>query len=404
MNDMYGNGGRAQSVMVVDDDRMVSDLICEVSESLGFKAAAVYDGDEFPDAYRRLRPDIIVLDLNLPGHDGIELMRYLGEQYCRAKIFLTSGVDARTLSAAEKIGEKHNLNSGGILPKPITVEALENALRPLSVGTVAIDVEDLRNAVENDEFVVRYQPKITLLNRHGDEMDGAETLIRWNRPGVGLVGPDEFLSAVRRHDMMAEVTKIVFRKAVQALRDWIDLGLRLTVSVNLDGTLLDDLQLPDRLREITDAHDVPANHITVEITESAAMADPATTQDILTRLRVKQFNVSMDDFGTGYSSLVQLYRLPFNELKIDKSFVMDIGQNAEADAIVEVLAMLGSKLGLKVCAEGVETQAQLDRLRAFGCDLGQGYLFSKPVEASMIAPLAREWGTRAIAEKNRPED
>jgi len=404
MNDMYGNGGRAQSVMVVDDDRMVSDLICEVSESLGFEAAAVYDGDEFPDAYRRLRPDIIVLDLNLPGHDGIELMRYLGEQYCRAKIFLTSGVDARTLSAAEKIGEKHNLNSGGILPKPITVEALENALRPLSVGTVAIAVEDLRNAIENDEFVVRYQPKITLLNRHGDEMDGAETLIRWNRPGVGLVGPDEFLSAVRRHDMMAEVTKIVFRKAVQALRDWLDLGLHLTVSVNLDGTLLDDLQLPDRLREITDAHDVPANHITVEITESAAMADPATTQDILTRLRVKQFNVSMDDFGTGYSSLVQLYRLPFNELKIDKSFVMDIGQNAEADAIVEVLAMLGSKLGLKVCAEGVETQAQLDRLRAFGCDLGQGYLFSKPVEASMIAPLAREWGTRAIAEQNRPED
>lgn len=403
MNNIYGNGGSAPSVLVVDDDRMVSDLMCEVSEGLGFKTVAVYDGDEFLETYKQLRPDIILLDLNLPGHDGIELMRYLGEQYCRSKIFLTSGVDARTLAAAEKIGQQHNLDSGGILPKPVTVEALENALRPLSSSGAEISAEDLKRAIDNDEFIVRYQPKITLLSRNADEMDGVETLIRWDRPGVGLVGPDDFLPAVRRHDLMADVTKIVFKKAVQALKGWIDLGLHLNVSVNLDGTLLDDLQLPDRLREITDAYEVPANHITVEITESAAMADPSTTQDILTRLRVKQFNVSMDDFGTGYSSLVQLYRLPFNELKIDKSFVMDIGRNAEADAIVEVLAMLGSKLGLKVCAEGVETQAQLDRLREFGCDLAQGYLFSKPIEESMIAPLAREWAKRAVPARKTPE-
>jgi EAL domain-containing protein (putative c-di-GMP-specific phosphodiesterase class I) len=136
---------------------------------------------------------------------------------------------------------------------------------------------------------------------------------------------------------------------------------------------------------------VPQSRITLEITESAAMSAPAATIDNLTRFRLKDFNVSLDDFGTGYSSLVQLYRLPFNELKIDKSFVMDIGVNSEAEIIVDILALLGKKLGLKVCAEGIENGAMLRHVQKSGCDLGQGYLFSKPVAADMIEVLARRW-------------
>jgi EAL domain-containing protein (putative c-di-GMP-specific phosphodiesterase class I) len=173
---------------------------------------------------------------------------------------------------------------------------------------------------------------------------------------------------------------------------WLDHGLDLAVSINLDGTLLDDRTLPDTLSDLAAKHGITAARVTLEITESAAMSAPAATMDILTRFRLKEFNVSLDDFGTGYSSLVQLYRLPFNELKIDKSFVMDIGANSEAEIIIEILALLGKKLGLKVCAEGIENGTMLRHVQNSGCDLGQGYLFSKPVPPDMIEILARRWG------------
>jgi EAL domain-containing protein (putative c-di-GMP-specific phosphodiesterase class I) len=190
---------------------------------------------------------------------------------------------------------------------------------------------------------------------------------------------------------MHDLTAVVAEKAFKAARGWLDEGYDLAVSLNLDGTMLDDRSLPDRLTAMATRAGVSPGRITLEITESAAMAAPAATMDILTRFRLKEFNVSIDDFGTGYSSLVQLYRLPFNELKIDKSFVMDIGTNSEAEIIVEVMTLLGKKLGLKVCAEGIENGAMLRHVQRSGCDLGQGYLFSKPVEAEMISMLAARW-------------
>ena len=387
---MVANGTKP-TLLVVDDEPAVAELICEVALGLGFAVDVAGDGSAFESAYRRRELDVIFLDLKLPGQDGVELLRFLGEENSTATVFIASGSDPRTLAAAQSVGKQYRLNMRGALAKPLMIEDIESALRSSMRPETRITAEQVERAIRDDEIRVHFQPKVDLLAPSRTRMTGVEALARWALPDGGFVFPDQFIPVVREAGLMHRLTHTVADQAFKATRGWLDHGLDLVVGINLDGTMLDDRSLPDTLSALAVSHRVPEQRITLEITESAAMSSPAATMDILTRFRLKDFNVSIDDFGTGYSSLVQLYRLPFNELKIDKSFVMDIGANSEADIIVEVLASLGKKLGLTVCAEGIETGAMLRHVQKSGCDLGQGYLFSKPVEAEMIQVLAERW-------------
>ena len=384
-------GAAKPSLLVVDDEPSVAQLIGEVAEGLGFSVDVAGDGGAFEEAYQSREFSVIFLDLKLPRHDGIELLRFLGEQNSAAAVFIASGSDSRTLAAAQAVGKQYRLNMRGALAKPLLVEDIESALRSSLRPGARINAEEVERAIHDGEIDVHFQPKVDLLATNHTRMTGVEALARWSLPDGGLVFPDQFIPVARNAGLMHALTRAVADRAFAASRSWLDHGLDLVVAINLDGTMLDDRSLPDMLSALAVGHGVPENRITLEITESAAMSSPAATMDILTRFRLKDFTVSIDDFGTGYSSLVQLYRLPFNELKIDKSFVMDIGANNEADIIVEVLASLGKKLGLTVCAEGIETGAMLRHVQKCGCDLGQGYLFSKPVEAEMIEVLAGRW-------------
>lgn len=155
--------------------------------------------------------------------------------------------------------------------------------------------------------------------------------------------------------------------------------------------MLHDLSLPDKVTKMLAEHDFDPDRLIVEITESGAMEDPSLTMDILTRLRLKNIRLSIDDFGTGFSSLVQLYRMPFNEIKVDKSFVMKAMAEKEAAAIVRITIDLGHGLGLKVVAEGVEDQETYDWLKKLGCDIGQGYFISRPVDAVNLESWVKEY-------------
>jgi EAL domain-containing protein (putative c-di-GMP-specific phosphodiesterase class I) len=387
-------------LVIVDDEATVADFIHDVASDIGFNVSIFSDGDVFAQAYKHCGASVIILDLNLPGHDGIELLRFLGEQACQAKIIVSSGSDSRTIASAQAVGIQHKLDIHHTpLAKPFLVQDIEKVLMPLINHTGAISGADVRNALRNAELIVHYQPKVDLLSDNGSRLAGVEALVRWLRPDHGIVPPDKFIPIAQQEGLMVELTDVVMEQAIAAAHAWKNEGLDFTISINLDGALFDDLTLPDRLHAKAQSMGVPTKMLTLEVTESAAMADPAATMDILTRLRVKGFNLSMDDFGTGYSSLVQLYRLPFNELKIDKSFVMDIGNNAEAEIIVETLICLGLKLGIKICAEGIENQAMLDFVKKCGCHLGQGYLFSKPVEQSLVSNLARRYSHEGLLER-----
>lgn len=381
-------------LLVVDDEVDFAQLIEEVATPMGFAVSMAHDGPHFRRTFLAVNPDVIMLDLRLPDEDGVELMRYLSAKQCTAKVIVVSGADGRTIAAATSIARQRKIDIVGTLSKPVDIVDLESMLKPLSRASREITPEGISAGILAGEFIVHFQPKVRLDDNGNLRMEGVEALVRWKHPTRGLLYPDTFIPVAQGTPAIVDITHFVTKTAIKAVRTWLEQGHEISVGINIDGGLLNDLTLPDRIEAWAKEAGVPTRLITLEMTESAAMADPAATMDILTRMRIKNFNVSMDDFGTGFSSLVQLYRLPFNELKIDKSFVMDLKKNKEAKAIVETLALLGQRLGIKSCAEGIEDKEAAEFVRKCGCQLGQGYLFSKAVEADKIAELLGEWGSR----------
>lgn len=376
-------------LLIVDDDTGYAEFVREVAEGEGFEVAALHESSGFIAIFRSFRPTLLLLDLNLPGHDGIELLRQLAEEKCTAAIALSSGVDRRTLLATGRLGESYGLRVVATMEKPVELERLEKLFRAQNPVAYRPTETELSDAIDAGQIIVHYQPKIDLLGARPGLVGGVEALARWDHPRHGLIPPMRFIPLAEQTGLIDRLTWSVLLSATQQLQDWSADGLKLSVAVNLAMPLLNDLDLPDKIQDLLRARDLASDRLLLEVTESGAMADVTRTMDIMVRLRIKGIGVSLDDFGTGYSSLVQLYRMPFSELKIDKSFVANLGRDDEARAIVQMSADLARSLGLTICAEGVETRSALDILREMNCDKAQGFLFSPPVEPARLPALAR---------------
>jgi len=200
-----------------------------------------------------------------------------------------------------------------------------------------------------------------------------------------------------RTGAIGDLTSSVLTAALAQVRAWNDEHLKLTCAVNLPPTLVTDLSFPDRVAALLRRYSLDGSQLVLEITETATMQNPTMTMDILTRLRVKRIGLSLDDFGTGYSSLTQLYQMPFNEMKIDKSLVVNVPHSREANTMVGSLIELGHNLGLKICAEGVENRAALDMLAILRCDRCQGFFISRAVPAHDISSLVNHWNRESPA-------
>jgi diguanylate cyclase (GGDEF)-like protein/PAS domain S-box-containing protein len=240
---------------------------------------------------------------------------------------------------------------------------------------------ELRHAIERQEFILYYQPKVDLKTRRAI---GVEALIRWKHPQHGLIQPDEFITLAEHTGFIKQLTFWVLSDALRQWRVWHQSGIDLSVAVNLSARNLQDLQMPDQFAELFRNTDVEPRKLELEITESAIMADPSRAMEILTRLRSKNIRFSIDDFGAGYSSLGYLKKLPIDAVKVDKSFVLGMAANADDAVIVRSTIDLAHNLGLKVVAEGVESQETLDRLAAMGCDAAQGFYLSRPIPAEEL--------------------
>jgi diguanylate cyclase len=244
----------------------------------------------------------------------------------------------------------------------------------------AIDLQrDLRRAIDtNTGLELHYQPKID--SRSG-RVRGVEALLRWHHPERGMVSPTVFIPIAERFGLIGVLGQWVTNEACRQLRIWDDLGLRMHVAINLSVHQLRQSDLVERVQATLSRHDIAAQRVTFEVTESAAMEDPQASLRVFERLSQLGVSLSIDDFGTGYSSLSYLRRLPARQLKIDRSFVQDVDSQSDARAIVRAVIKLAHALGLKVVAEGVETVAQQDMLKRMGCDQLQGFLFAKPMPA-----------------------
>jgi diguanylate cyclase (GGDEF)-like protein/PAS domain S-box-containing protein len=242
-------------------------------------------------------------------------------------------------------------------------------------------VGDLREALEGDGLLLHFQPTLDLQT---GAFAGAEALVRWQHPERGLLPPDEFIPVAEQNGLIRHLSHWVLDRALQQYREWRQAGLDLPVAVNLSMRDLHDRHLPDAVANLLTRWNVAPACLTLEITESTLMADPAQAMEVVARLSAMGIQMAIDDFGTGYSSLAYLKRLPVDKLKIDKSFVRHLATDAHDAAIVQSTVGLAHALGLSLVAEGVEDQASWDLLAQMGCDVAQGYFISRPIPADKL--------------------
>lgn len=396
-----------KSVLVIDDDEFVRGVLSRQLAGLGAQVSTAHDGDSAWAALReRGAFDIVLCDLKMPGIDGIELLRDFAQAQSRAALVLMSSCDARTLAAVEQLAHARDLNLLGCVPKPVgtpTLKALferferygaaprRSAPRQAAEG---VTPEELRAAIAAGEIDVYIQPKVDL---QSGQLAGAEALARWLKADGTVVMPDAFLAVAERAGLMDELTNLVLRQALGACGAWQAQGLRTTIAINISASCLERLDLPERVAAEARRHGVDPDQVILEITETGMMRDLARSLDVVTRLRLRGFRLAVDDFGMGYSSLERLRHFPFTELKLDRAFVDGAARNAQVRSIAQSSIQLARSLQLHTCAEGVETRADLDVMRALGCDLVQGYFLCRPMPKAQLPDWAARQPQAAVS-------
>ena len=381
-------------LLVVDDDPEVGAFFGQVSEDLGFETKVMLDPSQFAQTVLDFSPTVILLDLQMPGRDGIELLRELSTLGRRPKVLIASGLDSRVLTTASELGLSMGVDVAGAFCKPIALDELEVLLIRLKSQKKVVTAEGLRQAINDNQLVVHYLPKATFKGPGRWIIEGAEALVRWEHPEYGLLYPRDFIGIAEESGLITEVTDFVFRASMEQARVWFQNGLYMELGVNLSAQFLGDLGFPDRLLTLIRENNLDPSMITIELIETASMQDPAVALDILARLRVKNINLCLDDFGTGQSSLTHLYRMPFSEVKLDNQFTNDMRLREDARALVEGLIYLTHKLKMRACAEGVEDEGTLQMLEQMHCDKVQGHVIGAACKAKDLEAIVESWNGR----------
>jgi len=391
-------------ILVLDDDPFMRKLLAHMLGSLGFDAVTTCDSGPaalaWVDAPGK-SPDLILLDLNMPGMDGIEFLRKLAEHGFKGSLILVSGEDERVLQMARKLVQAHRLTALGHLSKPVSMARLSDAVALWRQAQEVAQRSEkkrygaraLRRAITHGELVNYYQPKIEVAT---GAVAGVETLVRWRHPVDGMVYPDQFIYVAEDHGLIDALTRGVLSRALAQARQWLDGGLALRVAVNVSMKNLSSVDFADFVVHEALVRRVPPQDVVLEVTESRLMLDQRAPLEVLSRLRLKRFCLSIDDFGTGNSSLTQLHAISFDELKIDKSFVHNAWRDPTARAIYDASLGLGKRLGMQVVAEGVEDRDDWALLQATQCDLAQGYFIARPMPADDLPAWVDAWHRRHL--------
>ena len=387
-------------VLLVDDDEFVLDFVEDMLSELGIdRLTRALDGNEalaLIDSTAEL-PQLLICDLNMPGMDGIEFFRHLAERCFEGGVILSSGSDMNLLKSVELLLKAHGLHFLGALQKPIEQAALLAVLmrfanaEPKYYGYSSMQMlspEEIRAGLETGCVEGFFQPKVAIADRR---VVGAEFLARWRHPERGLIPPVAFITVAEEYGLIDSLTMEVFRQAMGRLGEWTRQGHDLKVSVNVSMDNLDRLDLPEEFANIARQAGVETGRVMLEMTESRLMHNLATCLEIITRLRLKGFGLSVDDFGTGYSSMEKLKLLPFTELKVDRAFVFGAAGDASAHRILELSVQIGKALGMRIVAEGAETWEDWDLAAAAGCDEVQGYVIAKPMPAQEFIAWKIDW-------------
>jgi EAL domain-containing protein (putative c-di-GMP-specific phosphodiesterase class I) len=381
-------------VLVVEDHGFQRWAVEQMLLTLGVSyVCAVGDGNEALERLRDAEPqfDLVLTDLNMPGIDGIEFIRRVGEAGVRAPLMVVSEQDPVLLESVAAMARAYGIGLVAALRKPLTTEKLARAMSGYehcapspTLEMTAPSSEDIHLGLQYGQFEPHFQAKVDLAT---GKISGAEALARWRHPRRGLLAAGAFIPSMEGKPVLRTLTDVMLRRSLACCERWRAAGSPATVSLNLSLTLLADVSLADRLEDTVARLGMKPSDVVLEVTETAAAAPLGHVLGNLSRMRLKGFGLSMDDYGTGYSTLEQLARIPFTELKIDRSFVCEAESSAAARAVLESCLEIAEKLRIPAVAEGVESEQQHRQLRSLGCALGQGHYYAAPLPSAEFARI-----------------
>jgi EAL domain-containing protein (putative c-di-GMP-specific phosphodiesterase class I)/FixJ family two-component response regulator len=391
-------------VLIIDDEPLALKLLSHQIRRAGFSCLHAH-GDSLAGlgAAQRLRGQdaLLFLDLQMPDLDGIEFIRELATHGFDGELVLVSGEHRRIVQVVIRLARAHGLRVLGALEKPARIEDLTRLLEQpaapasrqhqTSTTPAWMSRIELQLALNSGHLRNVYQPQVDL--RDG-RMTGVETLVRWQHPVHGQIPPDQFIHFAECEDMIHQVTHHVLSEAFCQMQRWDAGGLPLQVAVNISMDDLDDLNFPDWVAETARLRGGTLTRLALEVTESRLMRDPLRAVDALGRLRLKRVSLSIDDYGTGHSSLSQLRDLPFDELKLDQTFVRGAHLRSDLRCILESTIRMAQTLDLHTVAEGVETEAEWQLLRKLGCEAAQGWFICRPLAGDEIPAWQARWSNQ----------
>jgi EAL domain-containing protein (putative c-di-GMP-specific phosphodiesterase class I)/DNA-binding NarL/FixJ family response regulator len=399
-----------ETLLIVDDSPLQRLHTVGLMRDLGVEM--IYeagDGQEALDllALLKLPPSLVIVDLEMPGMDGVEFIQHLQERKLNFPIIVASSRETSLLASVETMIEALGMHVLGALQKPLNQEKILGALNSFNSNLAfptkddalpAVCETELAAAIRNGEIIAFYQPKVDI--RTG-MLKGVEALARWMHPANGMVPPDRFIPLAEKSGLIHELTLSMLTQAMAQAALWNDRGLPLKVAVNLSPLSLDIPGFVQKIVDLLAQHALQADQMVLEITEGSVVANLGMALGTLARLRLKGFGLSIDDYGTGFSSMQQLARIPFTELKIDRSFVHGAHARQNLRVILQSALDMARRLELVTVAEGIETIEDWRLLQESGCTIGQGYLIARPMPANDL-PVWLKGHHRRLGELRPP--
>jgi EAL domain-containing protein (putative c-di-GMP-specific phosphodiesterase class I) len=369
-----------KNIVLLDDHLIQLKMLKRSLVALGAETVSCFDNVDEALAFVEIHSvDLIICDLSMPHKDGIDMLLMLNQLGFKGEVAIISAMDLPIIATVKSMCEGFSFDLIAEISKPFKVEVLQELVShqhrvPLSVSRTRYDVTDESFIIglANGELCNYYQPQVEL---HTGTVIGVEALARWRHPTLGILTPDVFLPIVERCNLSCELLDIVVNNAFKDMKAGL---LPRNVSINVDQFNLEQPYFADSLIEKCNQSNIDPARLTIEITEEYAYKKNTSLFKNLAKLRINDINISIDDFGTGHSTLENLYALPFNEIKIDRSFVTNCEQDTKKQQIIKFICNLASEFNTKVIAEGVETNECWTLLKEMNVDICQGYYIGKP--------------------------
>ncbi|MGB8433807.1 MAG: EAL domain-containing response regulator [Burkholderiales bacterium] len=389
--------------MIVEDQAVPRRIAVEILRELG--VAEILQAEDGQDALEQIRrgsapPDVIICDLDMPRMDGVEFIRNVAEANLCASIVLASAVEAPVLASVEAMARSQGMAVLGVLEKPVTPQKLGDVLarhgsmKPnfCRLDDLPVDPLELEEAIIDRDIAPHFQPMVRMSD---GEILGFEALARWRHAKRGTLYPERFIPVAESSGLIDSLTWLMLEAAVAEAVRWRKAGHSWTISVNLSLPYLERQGVADRIAGLVERHALQPGSVVLEVTESLAATEISQVLGNIARLRMKGFGIAIDDYGTGYASLQQLSRMPFTELKIDRSFVSGSPERPNLHAILRSSVELARQLNLGSVAEGIETPDEWHELDGIGCDAAQGYLVAPPMPPGSVLGWADAWAGTA---------